>query len=172
MQLFPETQDAEQGKLFLQTWGYVDLNKLKLLNPRLQIVEQLAQRHRFFHWELEFADIFRERGGFDLMVGNPPWVKVEWQESGILGDTNPVVELRKLSASKLAATREDLFATYPGLRNGYLGEFEESEGTQNFLNAVQNYPLLKGSQTNLFKCFLPQAWKFYQAGRRIGILAP
>ncbi|MGB3494953.1 MAG: hypothetical protein WBA57_19640 [Elainellaceae cyanobacterium] len=172
MQLFPETQDAEQGKLFLQTWGYVDLNKLMLLSPRLKMVEQLAQRHRFFHWELEFADIFRERGGFDLMVGNPPWVKVEWQESGILGDYNPVVELRKLSASKLAATREDLFAGYPGLRNGYLGEFEESDGTQNFLNAVQNYPLLKGSQTNLFKCFLPQAWSFTKQEGVSGFLHP
>jgi hypothetical protein len=172
MQLFPETQDAAQGKLFLQTWGYVDLNKLMRLTPRLQIVEQLAQRHRFFHWELEFADIFRERGGFDLMVGNPPWVKVEWQEGGILGDYNPVVELRKLSASKLAATREDLFEAHPGLRNAYLGEFEEAEGTQNFLSAIQNYPLLQGSQTNLFKCFLPQAWNFSKIEGVSGFVHP
>ncbi|MFZ4678004.1 MAG: Eco57I restriction-modification methylase domain-containing protein, partial [Nodosilinea sp.] len=172
MQLFPETQNAEQGKLFLQTWGYVDLNKLMLLTPRLEVVEQLANRHRFLHWELEFADIFAQRGGFDLMVGNPPWVKVEWQEGGVLGDYNPVVELRKLSASKLAETREDLFATYPGLQNGYLTEFEESDGTQNFLNAVQNYPLLKGSQTNLFKCFLPQAWSFTKKAGVSGFLHP
>lgn len=172
MQLFPETQNAEQGKLFLQTWGYVDLNKLMLLTPRLQVVEQLANRHRFFHWELEFADIFAQRGGFDLMVGNPPWVKVEWQEGGILGDYNPVVELRKLSASKLAETREDLFATYPGLQSGYLTEFEEADGTQNFLNAVQNYPLLKGSQTNLFKCFLPQAWSFTKVEGVSGFVHP
>ena len=172
MQLFPETQDAEQGKLFLQTWGYVDLNKLMLLSPRLQTVEQLANRHRFFHWELEFADIFAQRGGFDLMVGNPPWVKVEWQEGGVLGDYNPVVELRKLTASKLAETREDLFATYPGLRNGYLTEFEESDGTQNFLNAVQNYPLLVGQKANLYKCFLPQAWNFTKTEGVSGFLHP
>ena len=46
------------------------------------------------------------------------------------------------------------------LRSDYLREYEEAAGTQNFLNAVQNYPLLKGMQTNLFKCFLPQAWQF------------
>jgi hypothetical protein len=172
LQLFPETQDTEQGKLFLQTWGYVDLNKLMRLTPRLQTVEQLAQRHRFFHWELEFADIFWERGGFDLMVGNPPWIKVEWQEGGILGDYNPLVALRKLSAPQLAATRDDLFATYPGLQKAYLKEFEESGGTQNFLNAVQNYPLLKGSQTNLFKCFLPQAWSFSKPEGVSGFLHP
>ena len=33
-------------------------------------------------------------------------------------------------------------------------------GEQNFLNAVQNYADLKGQQTNLFKCFLPQAWMY------------
>ncbi len=172
MQLFPETQDAAQGKLFLQTWGYVDLNKLMRLTPRLQVVEQLAQRHRFFHWELEFADIFRERGGFDLMVGNPPWVKVEWEESGILGDYNPILELRKLSANKLAKTREELFANYPGLLEGYLAEFEELDGTQNFLNSVQNYPLMRGSKVNLYKCFLPQTWNFIKPHGVSGILHP
>ncbi|MBI4783033.1 MAG: class I SAM-dependent DNA methyltransferase [Oscillatoriophycideae cyanobacterium NC_groundwater_1537_Pr4_S-0.65um_50_18] len=172
MQLFPETQEQTQGKLFLSTWGYVDLKKLKLFYPRLQVVEQLAEQYRFFHWELEFADIFLQQGGFDLMVGNPPWIRVEWSEGGILGDFNPIVELRKLPATQLVAIREDLFATYPGLRSGYLREYEESEGTQSFLNGVQNYPLLKGSQTNLFKCFLPQAWSFTKPDSVSGFLHP
>ena len=33
-------------------------------------------------------------------------------------------------------------------------------GEQSFLNAFQNYPDLKGQQTNLYKCFLPQAWMY------------
>ncbi len=172
LQLFPETQGEEQGKLFLTTWGFVDLDKLKLLCPRLGLVEDLADRYRFFHWELEFADVFRERGGFDLMVGNPPWIKIEWSEGGILGDYNPMIELRKLSASALAQEREELFRSYPGLRAAYLNEYEELDGTQNFLNALQNYPLLKGSQTNLFKCFLPQAWTFNKSTGVSGFLHP
>jgi hypothetical protein len=49
---------------------------------------------------------------------------------------------------------------------------EEAEATQNFLNAVQNYPLLKGVQTNLYKCFLPVGWLL--AGQRgvVGYLHP
>jgi very-short-patch-repair endonuclease len=166
MKLFPETQEQTQGTLFLSTWGYVDLKKLKLFYPRLQVVEQIAEQYRFFHWELEFADIFLQRGGFDLMVGNPPWIKVEWSEGGVLGDADPLVVLRNLSASALSQKREQAFEGNPRLRQMYLLEYEDAEGIQNFLNAVQNYPLLKGVQTNLFKCFLPQAWMY---SRTLGV---
>lgn len=70
-----------------------------------------------------------------------------------------MVLIRKVSASELAKRRGDAFAGHPDLRAAYLQEFEGQNGSQAFLNAVANYPLLKGSQTNLFKCFLPQAWR-------------
>ncbi|MGL4504040.1 MAG: Eco57I restriction-modification methylase domain-containing protein, partial [Planktothrix sp.] len=172
LSLFPETQEPQQGELFLTTWGFVNLDKLKLLNPRLQLVEELGERYRFFHWELEFADIFQLNGGFDLMVGNPPWIKIQWQEGDVLGDYDPLTVIRNLSASELAQRREKLFEQYPRLRPGYFQEYEESEGTQNFLNAMQNYPLLKGSQTNVFKCFLPQVWTFNKTAGVSGFLHP
>ena len=38
------------------------------------VAKAVAARHRFFHWELEFPDVFREEGaGFDAVLGNPPW---------------------------------------------------------------------------------------------------
>ncbi|MFM7012144.1 MAG: class I SAM-dependent DNA methyltransferase, partial [Betaproteobacteria bacterium] len=49
---------------------------------------------------------------------------------------------------------------------------QEAEGTQNFLNAVQNYPLLKGVQTNLYKCFMPLAWQISSAKGVTGLLHP
>jgi hypothetical protein len=172
MQLFPETQEQTQGKLFLSTWGYVDLKKLKLFYPRLQVVEQIAELYHFFHWELEFADIFLQRGGFVLMVGNPPWIKVEWSEGGVLGDADPLVVLRNLSASVLAQKREQAFEGNSRLRQMYLLEYEDAAGTQNFLNAIQNYPLLAGQKANLFKCFLPQAWLFSNSKGISGFLHP
>ncbi|MDT9312027.1 Eco57I restriction-modification methylase domain-containing protein [Arthrospira platensis] len=172
LSLFPETQTPQQAEDFIKKFGFVDLEKFKVFSPRLQLVETLAETYKFFHWELEFADIFLERGGFDLMIGNPPWVKIEWQEGDILGEYDPLTVIRKLSASELAKRREDLFSKYPKLQAAYLQEYEELDGTQNFLNAVQNYPLLKGSQTNLFKCFLPQAWNFGKSGGVSGFLHP
>lgn len=83
-----------------------------------------------------------------------------------MGDVNPLFAIREFSASQLNNLREQSFADYPKLKPDYFAEFEQSEGTQNFLNGFVNYPLLKGIQTNLFKCFLPQAW---MAGNVLGV---
>ncbi|EOJ8669027.1 class I SAM-dependent DNA methyltransferase [Providencia stuartii] len=140
--------------------------------PRLAIVDALKKQHRFFHWDLEFCDLFAERGGFDLMLGNPPWLKVEWQEAGVLGDYEPEFVLRKLSASKLAMLRVDTFNQIPALEAAWRSEYEGCEGMQNFLNAQQNYPVLRGVQTNLYKCFLPQAWRLGSQNGVAGFLHP
>ncbi|HAW0610412.1 TPA: class I SAM-dependent DNA methyltransferase [Escherichia coli] len=140
--------------------------------PRLAIVDALRKQHRFFHWDLEFCDLFAERGGFDLMLGNPPWLKVEWQEAGVLGDYEPEFVLRKLSASKLAMLRIDTFNQIPALEAAWRSEYEGCEGMQNFLNAQQNYPVLRGVQTNLYKCFLPQAWRLGAQKGVSGFLHP
>ena len=152
--------------------GMLDLNKLFEQFPRLRFVDDLAAQHRFHHWELAFADVFAERGGFDLVLGNPPWVKVEWEEGGVLGDRNPAFVLRKHSATEITALRDETFQRYDGLREEWLRELEEAEATQAFLNARQNYPLLEGQQTNLYKCFLPQSWMIGRGGGVAGFLHP
>jgi hypothetical protein len=93
-----------------------------------------------------------------LILGNPPWLKVEWQEGGILGDFEPQFVLRKFSASKLNTIRALTFEQIPKLEKAYLNEYQEAAGTQNFLNADCNYSELKGQKANLYKCFLPLAW--------------
>lgn len=155
--IFAETAPQQEQLKLVDEYGYVDVSRLCLEVPRLKQVAELAQQFRFHHWELEFADLFSTQGGFDLLVGNPPWVKLGWDEGGLLGDYEPQFVLRSLSASDVAKTREETI-NKRGLKSEYLGEFEEMTAAQNFLNAQQNYPLLQGTQSNLFKCFLPQAW--------------
>lgn len=138
--------------------GQLRISRLREHFPRIPLVEGVAGERRFLHWELAFADVFARSGGFDLLLGNPPWLKVEWDESGVLGEFNPLFAIRKLSATELAMRRAEAFAQFPGLQAAWTGELQEAEGTQNFLNAVQNFPLLKGMQVNLFKCFMPLAW--------------
>lgn len=170
--LFAETQNLEEGKRFVSKYGVVDTKLLKQAFPRLALVEELADEHKFFHWTLQFADVFAQNDGFDLMLGNPPWLKVSWNSGDVLGDFEPLFVLRKFSAAQMAKLRDEKFEQYPQIISTWLSEYEQSEGTQLFLNDVCNYPLLQGVQTNLFKCFLPQAWANTNALGVSGFLHP
>lgn len=156
--LFAETQNPEEGKRFVSKYGVVDTKLLKQAFPRLALVEELADEHKFFHWTLQFADVFEQNDGFDLMLGNPPWLKVQWKSGDVLGDFEPLFILRNFSATQMAKLRDEKFNNNPSIVKTWLAEYEQSEGTQLFLNDICNYPLLQGMQTNLYKCFLPQAW--------------
>ena len=153
-------------------YGQLRISRLRQHFPRIVTVEKASSRLRFFHWELAFADVFASRGGFDLVLGNPPWLKITWNEAGILGEVNPLFAIRKLNANEISRLRADAFARFPGLQEAWTAELEEAEATSNYLNSTQNYPLLKGMQTNLFKCFLPLGWKLNSALGVSGFLHP
>ena len=108
----------------------------------------------------------------DLVLGNPPWVKVEWKEAGVLGDFDPSLAIRKHSALELTQQRDEAFERHDGLRDAWMADVEDSEATQAFLNATQNYPALTGQKTNLYKCFLPQAWTIGSESSVSGFLHP
>ena len=159
--------------------GMLDLDRLFEQFPRLRFVDGMARRRRFHHWEVVFADLFYGasgadgvRGGFDLVLGNPPWIKVEWREAGVLGDFDPSLALRKHSAVELTRGRDEAFERYGGLREAWIADVEDSEATQAFLNATQNYPALTGQKANLFKNFLPQAWMIGSESSVAGFLHP
>ena len=171
--------NADLAKRITSEIGLLDLERMFVLFPRLKFVDEFARELRFLHWDLQFSDIFygtrrdgRAREGFDLVVGNPPWMKLIWDESGVIGDFDPLVDVRKLSAAKLRDKRSSYLQDLSGLRRAYLTEYGSSKATQYYLKSVQNYPLLKGIQTNLFKCFLPQAWRVLQDRGAAGFLHP
>ncbi|WP_302409195.1 Eco57I restriction-modification methylase domain-containing protein [Comamonas kerstersii] len=159
--LFPETmpQSTLDFTPERDRYGHVDIEALVEILPQLKVARQVAAQQRFLHWELEFADIFRQRGGFDVVLGNPPWIKLEWNEQSLLSDFDPRFAIRKLSAKQTADQRDAVFAATEQARTDYLAECVATEGMGAFLNAVQNYPLLKGQQSNLYKCFLPLVWR-------------
>lgn len=161
LSLFPT--EMEQIALdIIDTYGtdtIVDIPRLRQENPRLDLAAQIAEKNKFMHWELEFADLFAERGGFDLIIGNPPWILMLWNEQDILSEKNPFFSIRKLSAADAANYRNDVLGNQ-SIYDLYLQEYEETASMQNYLCAVSNYRCLLGMKTNLFKCFLPQAWMF------------
>ena len=183
-QLVPDVQDDMFGAVqpvlasapaqpnLHDKFGQLRIKKLREHFPRIATVEAIAITRRFMHWELTFADVFSQRGGFDLVLGNPPWLKVTWNESGILGEAKPLFAIRSFSATELTRERAKAFDEFPSLQVEWTAELEEAEATQSFLNGTQNYPLLKGSQTNLYKCFMPLGWMLSGESGVTGYLHP
>jgi type I restriction-modification system DNA methylase subunit len=150
-------ENRAQTLQFASMLGYVDVDKLAAKFKRIALVQKIDEEQRFLHWELQFADIFKDRGGFDLTLGNPPWIKLEWNEGGIISDYRPEFTIKKLSASATAELRNDVLEDRT-IRDAYLDEYVSLTGQKEFLNAPCNYAILKEAQANLFRCFLPVAW--------------
>ncbi len=138
---------------------------------RLQVVEALREQHRFFHHELEFLEVFKERGGFDVVVGNPPWLKLQFEEKDIIAELFPEVSIRKTTAPQVRKLQESYLAV-PDQKAAYFAENIGIESSALFMNAVQNYPLLKGQQTNLYKCVLENGFSLTATEGFMGLLHP
>ena len=161
MLLFP-SEERQLQLDFSEELGTVSIDDLCDTFPRLNRVRSIADSQHFLHWELEFADIFHDHGGFDLVLGNPPWVRPDWNEAGLLSDYQPMFAVRNLSATQVSEMRIETLTIF-GITKAYFGEYEAMTGTKNYLNAVCNYPALVGMKANLYKCFLPLAWRLNTA---------
>lgn len=159
--------EPEQGDLF-ETPKKVNRGRAR---ERLELVGKLSERYRFHHWELAFPEVFSQRGGFDLILGNPPWILVDWNEQALLADQEPLLDIRGLSA-KQADDRSWELLQFPEIHFEYVSEFTEQTGTKCFLNAFQNYPLLLGMKTNLYKCFLTRAFEIVSGQGVSGFIHP
>jgi len=165
-------RDTKKKDVSLETIkNYTDRTDL-FQNNRLSIVKDLSIKYRFFHNQLEFIEVFKQRGGFDVVVGNPPWVNIEVDEAGILSEVAPEVVIRKLSSQDVQKHSLRLYANYPNFAVTYLIEFIWAESSKTFLGAVQNYSLLVGQRNNLFKCVLTNSYDIVNNSGFIGIIHP
>lgn len=151
---------------------YVTDKRQELFSSRRQqIIAQLNAQHRFFHYQLEFIEVFRERGGFDIAVGNPPWLKLLFEEKGLMSEVFPELEIRKVSAPKVRKLQSS-FLEVPAHQEAYFDEYVGTESAATFMNAYQNYPLLEGQQTNLYKCVLENGFQWISEKGFLGLLHP
>ena len=139
---------------------------------RFRIVARLAERYHFFHPMLEFLEVFWLRDGFDIICGNPPWIKLEFDEQGILAEKYPEVAIRKMSAPAARKLRDLMFEQIPATEILYHNEEIETACSAGFLNAYCNYPLLIGQQTNLYKCVLVNTLELASEIGFVGLLTP
>ena len=163
--LLQEKKDVTQEDIY----GRVSIEELVVPGTALAVACDVAKRYRFFHWPVEFADIFLpgrgKEAGFDLTFGNPPWMRPQWNSGLVVGDYLPYVLFRKESSSGIRALLQEkdesgasFLERHPELEKSWRGEYEECAGMQSVLGASTIYPEAKGGAVNLFKLFLPLSW--------------
>lgn len=89
-------------------------------------VFELTTQYNFFHWHLAFPEVFK-KGGFDCILGNPPWERVKLQEREWFAEYNPDIA-QALNAASRERQIKSLKINNPALYQLYLDALRKSEG--------------------------------------------
>ncbi|MGP5194825.1 Eco57I restriction-modification methylase domain-containing protein [Arthrobacter rhombi] len=137
--------------------GMKDIDGLKTEHPWLNICEDIAAEQGFFHWELEFASVFG-RGGFDLQVGNPPWVRPDWDEKAIYAEFDPWWQLNDKQSQALQREKQ---ATAKGdpQQAWFMSAMASSiVAMREVLTSKNLYPVVSGLRPDLYRSFMERTW--------------
>jgi hypothetical protein len=122
----------------------------------LGVAVQVAEQARFAHLDLMFADVLKARGGFDIIVGNPPWAKPSWNEGLILADIDPFY--LGLSASAAKKILPEALAKSKG-EVRFLREFVATRGAMEITSSEVMHPFAGGGSNNLYRCFIDLSFR-------------
>ena len=136
----------------------VDIATAKQRHPWLEVTERIADQQGFFHWELDFATVFAV-GGFDLQVGNPPWVRPTYDESALLAEGDPWWQLAINPTQAEVNDKRTRTLALPGVRKIVEDGLVDIISSAAFLGDSQQYPHLIGLQPDTYRCFMEQVWR-------------
>ncbi|MCP1391827.1 MAG: N-6 DNA methylase [Euryarchaeota archaeon] len=134
--------------------------------------QNLAEKVRFFHWELEFPEaFFGEDRGFDVVLGNPPWERIKLQEKEFFASRDP-----EIAKAPTAAARRKLIGrlpeTNPALAAEYGAALQQSQDESNFIRNSGRYPLAGVGDVNVYAVFAELAQSLVKSRGRAGIIVP
>ncbi|MFE1455838.1 hypothetical protein ACFW7K_12715 [Streptomyces sp. NPDC058735] len=150
----------------------MDLTDPETRFPWMHTVTNIAEEQGFLHWELDFALVFAQGGGFDLQVGNPPWVRPRWNEGSVLAEHEPWFELTERASTAEKEERRAELLQLPKARQYVLDELTNVSGQVAVFGASQVYPLLAGTQPDLYRAFMCQVWAHASAWGTAGLVHP
>lgn len=133
------------------------------------VLTEIAEREGFFHWELEFAQVFA-KGGFDLQIGNPPWAKLSRSDTDAVMDMEPKWGLTGAPPQDWSIVKAFLKSQDASLVREYLRETARAEATAEFLGSTTEHPLLAGVMTNLYLSFIERSWLNRRASGVVGLI--
>lgn len=136
----------------------------------LDEVQRLATQYQFFHWHLAFPEVFA-RGGFDVMLGNPPWERVKLQEKEWFAERSPAIAHAPNAAARKKLI-ENLKQTDPELQHAFLADLRKAEGESHFMRNALRYPLCGRGDINVYTIFAEAARTLVNDTGRMGIIVP
>ena len=139
----------------------------------VQIVEaakKLGDNHHFFHWCLEFPEVF-EKGGFDCVLGNPPWERIKLQEKEFFGSRDS-----EIATAQNKAEREKLIKTLPERKPELARAFKEAkheaEAQSKFIRESKRFPLTAVGDINTYAIFAETVREIINQQGRTGVIVP
>ena len=134
----------------------------------------LAKERRWLHWELEFPHVWRgpnAPGGFDAVIGNPPWDRMKMQEVEWFAARVPEVAL-----APRAADRKRRIAALRRAGAAVAAEYDGAAGLAATAARVARecgaFPLLSAGDVNLYALFVERAARLVRAEGIVGLLVP
>lgn len=145
-------------------------------------VERLARQYQFFHWHLVFPDVFHVEekpenvqtgwtGGFDVLVGNPPWERIKIQEKEWFATRNP-----EIATARNAAVRKRLIQALKQENESQYKEFcaslRQSDGELLLHRESGRYPLCGRGDINTYAIFSELSVQLIHRDGAVGIITP
>lgn len=172
MQLFDSLEElVEHEKQLALEFNRLPVEQVVEAHPWLEMIRQIADREGFFHWELEFAPVFHH-GGFDLQVGNPPWVRLDWEDDVALAEHDPWFGITEKLTPKDFASRRASVLQSKEVQGSYASEMAAAAGLVEILKDTTLHPVLAKLRTNLYMAFIDATWRHLGSDGVIGLLHP
>ncbi len=137
----------------------------------------IADRETFLHWEAAFPGVWAQwqdanpSGGFDAVIGNPPWDRIKLQEVEWFATRAP-----ELARAPTAAARRTAIKELRAQGDPLAADFDDAKARADSLGKVVrasgHYPLLGGGDINLYSLFVERALRLVNANGLVGLLTP
>ncbi|MBP7620384.1 MAG: N-6 DNA methylase [Gemmatimonadales bacterium] len=135
-------------------------------------ISRLADEYHFFHWHLAFPEVFGpERGGFDAVLGNPPWDMQEIKEAEFFSVSYPDI-LQIKSAKEKEKLLRQLSIDAPELWKSYTAHVRRVEAERSFFVNSGRFPLGAIGRLNLFRLFVELDCSISAHAGRVGTVIP
>lgn len=154
---------------------------LKLLGGRPiteameQAVQEAATNFRFFHWHLRFGEVMG-KGGFDCVLGNPPWERIKLQEKEFFAARSEAIATAPNKAARERLIRALKAPEANEADRQLVCEFElakrEAEGSGEFIRASGRFSLTAVGDLNTYALFAEHFLKLIGPGGRSGVIVP